>query len=42
MTLARSFPVIPNLCHSTLAGVHRHETLTLQFRHAQVLEVGSH
>ena len=40
MTLAWSFPVIPNICHTTLAGMHGHEALTRQFLHAQVRKSG--
>jgi hypothetical protein len=39
---ARSFPVLPNICHTMLAGMHKYEALTWQFLHAQVLEVGPH
>jgi hypothetical protein len=39
MTFARLCSVIPNISHTTLAGMNRHEVLTLQFLHAQGLEV---
>jgi hypothetical protein len=42
MTFARPFPVIPNICHTTLTGIHRYEALTWQYLHALVLEVWPH
>ncbi len=33
MTFARSFPVIPNICHTTLAGMHGRRSRGSFFTH---------